>query len=231
MKLLHHSVFSLPPNILFTPPHPLFLLPHLTSSLYKPTIIHSLSVHRLCSEPEPWLSQFAGSPIVAAAIFDPSDVGGPVELPPDAPSVFAVADEPGALQVGYSILLFGAVTFFVFRSLRRRAKRAKELRFRSSGVKKTLKDEALENLKAIENLSVKPGSPPSPAQALLGGLTAGVIALVLYKFTATVETTLSRQVVSDNYSVCCSTAHHCFLYSCLLIVIMLSMLANLNSCD
>ncbi|KAK9089068.1 hypothetical protein Scep_028150 [Stephania cephalantha] len=44
-------------------------------------------------------------------------------------------------------------------------------------------------------------SPPSPAQALLGGLAAGVIAIILYKFTTTIEAALNRQTISDNFSV------------------------------
>ncbi|KAK9085426.1 hypothetical protein Sjap_025837 [Stephania japonica] len=49
--------------------------------------------------------------------------------------------------------------------------------------------------------SVEPGSPPSPGQALLGGLAAGVIAIILYKFTTTIEAALNRQTISDNFSV------------------------------
>lgn len=75
-------------------------------------------------------------------------------------------------------------------------------RFRSSGAKKKgLKDEALDSLKAMQTVSVEPGSPPSPVQALLGGLSAGVIAIILYKFTTTVEGSLNRQAISDNFSV------------------------------
>ncbi|KAL3503172.1 hypothetical protein ACH5RR_037621 [Cinchona calisaya] len=44
-------------------------------------------------------------------------------------------------------------------------------------------------------------SPPSPVQALLGGLTAGVIALILYKFTITIESALNWQTLSDNFSL------------------------------
>lgn len=126
-----------------------------------------------------------------------------MELSPDRPSVFETEDEMtvSPVRVGASVVLFGAITFFLFRSIRRRAQRAKELQFRSSGVKKALKDEALDKLKAVGNMSVNPGSPPSPVQTLLGGLTAGVIAIVLYKFTTTVEATLNRQAISDDFSV------------------------------
>ncbi|KAJ0101326.1 hypothetical protein Patl1_04757 [Pistacia atlantica] len=123
---------------------------------------------------------------------------GPVEL---TQSIFATSDDPSPLQVATSVLLTGAISVFLFRSLRRRAKRSKELKFRSSGAKKSLKEEALDNLKALGSASVEAKSPPSPVQALLGGLTAGVIALILYKFTTTIEAALNRQTISDNFSV------------------------------
>lgn len=127
---------------------------------------------------------------------------GPIQLSPDVPSIFATTDEPTLLQVSTSVLLTGAITIFLFRSIRRRAKRAKELRIRSSsGATKTLKDEALDSLKAIGTISAEAKAPPSPAQALLGGITAGIIALILYKFTTTVEAALNRQTMSDVYSV------------------------------
>lgn len=67
---------------------------------------------------------------------------------------------------------------------------------------KDIKEEALESLKAMGVASVEaPRGPPSPAQALLGGIAAGVIALILYKFTTTVEASLNRQSISDNFSV------------------------------
>lgn len=65
-----------------------------------------------------------------------------------------------------------------------------------------MKDEALDNLKALGSSSIDAKGPPSPVQALLGGLTAGVIAIILYKFTTTIEAALNRQTISDNISVC-----------------------------
>lgn len=79
-------------------------------------------------------------------------------------------------------------------------------RFRSSGEKKTLKEEAIESLKTITPTPIDAKAPPSPVQALLGGLAAGVIAIILYKFTTTIEATLNRQAISDNFSVCLSFA-------------------------
>lgn len=64
----------------------------------------------------------------------------------------------------------------------------------------------MESLKAITPTPIDAKTPPSPAQALLGGLTAGVIALLLYKFTTTIEASLNRQALSDSFSVCISFA-------------------------
>lgn len=62
------------------------------------------------------------------------------------------------------------------------------------------------SLKSITPTPIDAKTPPSPAQALFGGLTAGIIALLLYKFTITVEASLNRQALSDNFSVCISFA-------------------------
>ncbi|CAN7083303.1 unnamed protein product [Brassica oleracea var. botrytis] len=88
-------------------------------------------------------------------------------------------------------MLTGAITIFLFRSIRRRAKRSKEMTFRSSGVKKSLKDEAVEKLKAMGSAPIEEGggksTTPSAAEAFLGAVSAGVIAVILYKFTTTIE--------------------------------------------
>ncbi|XP_027906605.1 uncharacterized protein LOC114166134 isoform X2 [Vigna unguiculata] len=70
----------------------------------------------------------------------------------------------------------------------------------SSGVK-SIKEEALDSLKAFGSASIDAKGPPSPVQTLLGGISAGVIALILYKFATTIEGALNRQTISDNYSV------------------------------
>ncbi|CAN4087376.1 unnamed protein product [Withania somnifera] len=126
---------------------------------------------------------------------------GPIELPSSITEIFATTNDPSPLQTATSLLLTGAISVFLFRSIRRRAKRAKELKLRSTGAKKTLKEEAVESLKAITPTPIDGKAPPSPVQALLGGLTAGVIALLLYKFTTTIEASLNRQALSDNFSV------------------------------
>uniref|UniRef100_A0A0D3B7N7 Transmembrane protein n=1 Tax=Brassica oleracea var. oleracea TaxID=109376 RepID=A0A0D3B7N7_BRAOL len=141
---------------------------------------------------------------------------GPVELPPSAispfsstNSKFATSDDLTPLQLATSVMLTGTITItitiFLFRSIRRRAKRSKEMTFRSSGVKKSLKDEAVEKLKAMGSAPIEEGggksTTPSAAQAFLGAVSAGVIAVILYKFTTTIEAGLNLQTISDNFSV------------------------------
>uniref|UniRef100_A0A2N9FTZ5 Uncharacterized protein n=1 Tax=Fagus sylvatica TaxID=28930 RepID=A0A2N9FTZ5_FAGSY len=157
---------------------------------YKPTTLHHVSALPK-PRPESWLAQV---PEPTA----PEE--GPIELPLSSPSIFATTDDPSPIQIATSVLLTGAVSVFLFRSLRRRARRAKELQFRSTGVKKSLKEEAVDTLKAMGSNSIEANTPPSPVQALLGGLSAGVIAFILYKFTLTIEAALNRQTISDNFS-------------------------------
>ncbi|XP_008226436.1 PREDICTED: uncharacterized protein LOC103326011 [Prunus mume] len=194
--------------ICLSPPQTHFLFPpNLSSSplnfLYKPISLCSVSAHSR-PRPEQWLAE-APEPTtsIPTAPYTPLEFApeGPEELPPSSSPVFATTDDPSSIQVATSVLLTGAICVFLFRSLRRRARRAKELKFRSSGVKKSLKEEALDSLKALSTGSVEEKGPPSPVQALLGGISAGVIALILYKFTTTIEASLNRQTISDNFSV------------------------------
>lgn len=69
-------------------------------------------------------------------------------------------------------------------------------------MKKSLKEEAADALRAMGSAPVEANSPPSPVQVFLGGVAAGVITLILYKFTTTIEAALNRQTISDNFSVC-----------------------------
>ncbi|KAI9186588.1 hypothetical protein LWI28_018853 [Acer negundo] len=171
--------------------HPL----HKLKFLNKPTIsLPVLSRTRPSIHP-PWLTRVQEPTTTTSST---PEEEGPLEL---TESIFATTDDPTSLQVATSVLLTGAISVFLFRSLRRRAKRSKELKFRSSGAEKSLKDEALDSLKAMGSASIEAKAPPSPLQALLGGLTAGVIALILYKFTTTIEAALNRQTISDSFSV------------------------------
>eukprot|EP00262_Sarcandra_glabra_P018389 TRINITY_DN657_c0_g2_i1.p1 TRINITY_DN657_c0_g2~~TRINITY_DN657_c0_g2_i1.p1 ORF type:complete len:301 (-),score=51.68 TRINITY_DN657_c0_g2_i1:104-1006(-) len=203
LHLLPNFPFSLShrlhPSPLSTPnPSPSY-----SSSLFnfRPTTIFSLR-----TKSEPWLA-LAQLPDEPTTPPSEQEQQGPIQLPSISSSssssspLFGNPDDPSPLQVATSVLLTGAISVFLFRSLRRRAKRAKELRVRSSGIKKDLKEEALDSLKAMRSASIDAGAPPSPAQALLGGLAAGVITIVLYKFTTTIEAALNRQTISDNFSV------------------------------
>ncbi|KAG4177218.1 hypothetical protein ERO13_A11G286600v2 [Gossypium hirsutum] len=121
------------------------------------------------------------------------------EVPIELPTSYSSFSSSSPLQTATTVLLSGAIAAFLFRSIRRRAKRAKEFRLRS----KSLKEKSLNRLKAMGSASIKNKklSTPSPVDALLGSLIAGVIAVFLYKFTTTIEAALNRQTVSDNFSV------------------------------
>ncbi|KAL5131533.1 hypothetical protein HKD37_12G034412 [Glycine soja] len=105
---------------------------------------------------------------------------GPFELPFFSPSSLLLLNDPSTLQVASNVLFSGAITVF-FHSIQHHTKCAKELKFRSSGVKKSLN-----NLKPMSSSYIKAKSPPSPDQAL---------------FTTSIEASLGRQALSDNFSV------------------------------
>ncbi|TVT98199.1 hypothetical protein EJB05_56518, partial [Eragrostis curvula] len=228
MLLLHCS-----PRLLhrLSPSHRLAAAPFALSArrLRRSTAIRA--------EPEPPPTSAAEAPdTVAGTSGGDGDGEGPVEL--RASTLFSIDDNPTLLQTATSILLTGAISIFLFRSLRRRARRAKELvspppipsslstslilsptektdaflgvvdcllqRVRSSGVQKksnNLTDEALEGLRLMSASPIEADKPPSPVQTLLGGIAAGVIAVILYKFTTTIEASLNRQTISDSFSV------------------------------
>ncbi|XP_014489975.1 uncharacterized protein LOC106752744 [Vigna radiata var. radiata] len=117
---------------------------------------------------------------------------GPIQLPSSLP----FSDDPSTVQVASTVLLTGALTVFLFRTVQRRIKRAKQLRFRSSGAEKSL-----ERLKRMKSSSIKVKNRASADQALLGAVIAGAIAVVLYRFTTSIEASLSRQMLSDHFSV------------------------------
>lgn len=180
------------------PPNPTSPFTPLHNSLHKsnPTrwSVSATKPHA----PSSWIAEVPDETVVSG---DAPPEEGPIELPSSITDIFAASDDPSPLQTATSLLLTGAISVFLFRALRRRAKRAKELKLRSTGAKKTLKEEAVASLKSITPTPIDAKTPPSPAQALFGGLTAGIIALLLYKFTITVEASLNRQALSDNFSV------------------------------
>ncbi|KAE8678095.1 DNA ligase 1-like [Hibiscus syriacus] len=182
-------------------PSPSTLLHHPPSSsrlflLQNPNFFSPLSAH----------SNVHFRPLLAAreplstttAEAEEEEGNDPIELPPS----YSSFSSSSPLQTATTVLLSGAIAAFLFRSIRRRAKRAKELRLRSSGTKKLLKEKSLNKLKAMGSASVKTkSSKPTPVDALLGSLIAGVITVFLFKFTTTIEAALSRQTISDNFSV------------------------------
>ncbi|ONI12586.1 hypothetical protein PRUPE_4G173400 [Prunus persica] len=120
--------------ICLSPPQTHFLFPPSLSSsplnfLYKPVSLCSVSAHSR-SRPEQWLAE-APEPTtsIPTAPYTPLEFApeGPDELPPSSSPVFATTDDPSSIQVATSVLLTGAISVFLFRSLRRRARRAKEL--------------------------------------------------------------------------------------------------------
>ncbi|KAL6570631.1 hypothetical protein OROGR_000181 [Orobanche gracilis] len=183
-----------------------FLSPPLTPSPFSHPLSFSFrptnQKNPLCSGHQTCISQISQGPTTTAmmAPSQPPVAEGPVELPPSIPPIFATSDEPRPLQIATSVLITGAITAFLFRSLRRRAKHASETRFRSYGEKKSVTEEAVGSFKSV---TLSPGSvesPPSPVHAFLGAVAAGVIAIILFKFTTNVQAALSRQTISDNYS-------------------------------
>ena len=138
-------------------------------------------------------------------------VDGPIELSTEI-DPFAIP-ETTPLQGAASILLTGVITVLLFRSIRRRSKRAKEKRFRSTGeesVKTIDGEESLSSIKgdarksamALLGKTPEVGIPaPNALQTFSGAVVAGTIALFLYKFTVTVEGGFAGKVVSQNYSI------------------------------
>jgi hypothetical protein len=64
-----------------------------------------------------------------------------------------------------------------------------------------------------KSFSKKSKKKPSPDQALLGAVMAGVIAVILYKCTTNIEDALYRQTISsNNFSVCIISSLVHFLF-------------------
>lgn len=111
-----------------------FLLPPLSPFPFSPSLSFpfrpTIQCSR-CSAHKTWIAQLSEEPTTPAITDAAPEEEGPVELLPSLPSIFATNDDPTPLQTATSVLLTGAISLFLFRSLRRRAKRAKEtvLRF------------------------------------------------------------------------------------------------------
>ncbi|KAK8689206.1 hypothetical protein V6N13_087929 [Hibiscus sabdariffa] len=187
-------------SLLLLPPCPTLLHNPSSSPLFhlqKPTFFSPLSAHSNVHF-RPLLAAREPLRTTTEEAEEEEEGNAPIELPPS----YSSFSSSSPLQTATTVLLSGAIAAFLFRSIRRRAKRAKELRLRSSGTKKSLKEKSLNKLKAMGSASIKTkSSKPTPFDALLGSLIAGVIAVFLYKFTTTIEAALNRQTVSDNFSV------------------------------
>ncbi|GMI65520.1 hypothetical protein HRI_000221300 [Hibiscus trionum] len=182
------SLLLLPssPTLLHNPSSPLLLL-------QKPTFFSPLSAHSNVNFRPLLAAREPLSTTTEEAEEEEEEGNGPLDLLPS----YSSFSSSSPLQTATTVLLSGAIAAFLFRSIRRRAKRAKELRLRSSGTKKSVN-----KLKAMGSASIKTKkSKPTPFDALLGSLIAGVIAVFLYKFTTTIEAALNHQIVSDNFSV------------------------------
>lgn len=107
------------------PPSPPAVLPYILSPsltfLHRSTSLVS-AVPRPISV-QPWLTQLPRR----TSIHPPEAGEGPIELPPSEPSIFATTDAASPLQAASTVLLTGAISVFLLRAVRRRAKRAKEL--------------------------------------------------------------------------------------------------------
>ncbi|MED6168403.1 hypothetical protein PIB30_011293 [Stylosanthes scabra] len=128
------------------------------------------------------------TPLLITHLAQELAVTGTIQFP-----LFTATNE--TVQVASSVLLTGATTAFFFRTVVRRIKRVKELKFRSGGVNKSLN-----SLRAMQSNSIKIKAPPAADQALLGAVIAGVIALILFNLTTNVDTALSHHTLSNNFS-------------------------------
>ncbi|KAL7103668.1 hypothetical protein ACP275_08G193900 [Erythranthe tilingii] len=154
---------------------------------FRPTNHYSL-----CSAHKAWIAQLSEELAAAASsASSPPPTEGPIELSPSIPSIISAAYGSSSLQTAASVLLTGAFSLFLFRSLRRRAKLAKQARLRSSGAKTA----------SNNSLRKKGKSRTSPDQAFLGAVIAAACGILLYKFTTTIEYSLNHQTLSNNYSV------------------------------
>ncbi|XP_022871337.1 uncharacterized protein LOC111390516 [Olea europaea var. sylvestris] len=127
MLQFQNNLTLLPSNYLFPSLSPL-LISHscqfsfrnsASSTQYSISSAHKLSVAQVSEE----------ATIAIKSSVDAPPEEGPIELSPSIPPIFSTSDDPTRLQTATSVLLTGAIAVFLFRSLRRRAKRAKETVF------------------------------------------------------------------------------------------------------
>lgn len=114
--------------LLTFPPNPITSLTPFHNSLHKSNSTRrSVSVTK-SHAPSSLLAEAPDETVVSGdEITNAPPEEGPIELPSSITDIFATSDDPSPLQTATSLLLTGAISVFLFRSLRRRAKRAKEL--------------------------------------------------------------------------------------------------------
>lgn len=97
--------------------------------LHRPNTVFSVPSQSQprARRPFPWLAQVSEPNSTTTSTETTEQEEGPVELFQSTSPIFATNDEPSSIQVATSVLLTGAISVFLFRSLRRRAKRVKEL--------------------------------------------------------------------------------------------------------
>ncbi|CAJ2666424.1 unnamed protein product [Trifolium pratense] len=164
-SILHHNHQFYFPNLPVSLKTPHFSSPTL---LQKSTInSHTVSAINPSQEAlSPWISTLTTATV-------------------DLSTYFSDIDESSSIQVTFSVVLSVAIAVFFFPTIQRRIKKAKQLKYRSSG--------------GVKKSSFKKSKKkPSPDQALLGAVMAGVIAVILYKFTTNIEEALYRQTISSN---------------------------------
>ncbi|OIW08237.1 hypothetical protein TanjilG_15198 [Lupinus angustifolius] len=180
--------------------HLLLLTQHHYSPLYhsSPSILHFIhkpttTLHTVSAIPSATL------PLLThlAQVTNETEEG-PIKFLPFFTSIIDTIDDPAILQVASTVILTAIITAF-FRSRWRRVKRAQELKIRLSGAKKSF-----DSSRGMGSSSIKAKSKKrrrSPDQTLLGAAIAGVIAVLLFKFTISVDAGFNRQGLADNFSV------------------------------
>ncbi|CAH1431907.1 unnamed protein product [Lactuca virosa] len=123
--------FNQPPLMLHSAPHLLLLSSSSSAVLVPPfSLFPNSRFLRVSTKPYSLSHQYSTRPLASllAQLLDSALLeDGPIELPFCIPSFISTDDDPTTLQVATSVLLTGAVSIFLCRSLRRRTKRAKEL--------------------------------------------------------------------------------------------------------
>ncbi|CAI9283830.1 unnamed protein product [Lactuca saligna] len=143
-----------------------------------------------------WFLKPASCPIDTSTPDSALPEDGPIELSFSIPSFISTDDDPTTLEVATKVLLTDTGTTpsssfapsIVVQSVPKNWSKRTE-------TKKTLKEDALESLKSMT--LVEANAPPLPLQTFLGGLSVGIIEIIMYKFTTTIKASLNHQTIYD----------------------------------